>query len=228
MTIQDLINDFRLLYDFGSLALPGVEDSEIRRLLDIEQYKVINQKIGGNNVYGTGFPDNFKRIEDLRFLLKKFQSDGAQETESSLYYVILPSDLIHIYEVNVLLSYSGGNFLDTASPIDKSFQKRVNNSFRNKDPYTTNSKYFISKTASGDNILKIAVPKDTSIILGNTFKVTYVKKPYVLTSGAASVVVTDFQDDVYREIVRSAVDTLIAIVSPEKSQISQQQLKRTE
>ena len=64
MTIVGLVDNFKILYDLGSLGLPGLEDDEIKRLLDIEQYKLISQRFGGNNVYGQKFPDTNKRIDE--------------------------------------------------------------------------------------------------------------------------------------------------------------------
>lgn len=227
MTIVDLVNNFKLLYDLGGLALPGLEDDEIKSLLNIEQYKLINQKFGGNNVYGQKFPDTPKRIDDLQGLLEKEVTLNASISfsQSSIIF-ILPSDFLHLYEIK--LSYPNGTY-EIAEQIEKDKQIRFAKSVRNVEPYIKTPKYSFIESASGQRKLRVFYDyKKNAEADIYSIDCIYIKKPTTLTSVADVTSLIDYNDDVYYELVRSTVDSAMSIVSPNKSQISQQQLNKTE
>lgn len=226
MTVDDLVNNFKLLYDLGGLALPGLEDDEIIKLLNIEQYKLISQKFGGNNLYGQKFPDTPKRIDDLRGLLKEVTLSLSQTYNTNEYLVSLSSlsDYLHTYEVRIK---NDAGVYDIAEPIDIGVSQRFSSSYRNENPVLKNPKYSLSSDNSGNKIIRVYyfASGDNTIETTDGCIFTYLKKPTTLVSGNT---VSDFNDDVYLELARSAVDSAISIISPNKSQISQQQLNKTE
>ena len=66
MNIQNLIDEFRTTYDLGGAGLPGFEDEEIQQLLELAQYRIISQKVGGNNVYKQKFPDTGVELREFK------------------------------------------------------------------------------------------------------------------------------------------------------------------
>ena len=219
MTIQGLIDKFRTTYDIGSLGLPGFEDSEIQELLELAQYRVISQKFGGNNVYKQKFPDTPKRIDDLRLLINR--DDSITITPGLLGYsiVTLPTSYLHIVELHVVYD---NNLIEKAEQIDYDNIIRFQKNNRNVAPYIKDPIFVF------DNLgfLRLYVDS-TQVSAIDTGAMTYIKKPASLEA-AVGTTVTDFNDDVYYEIVASAVNEAIEIATPNKSQISNQQLTKSE
>lgn len=228
MTLQDLIDSFNILYEINSLAIGGLTDGEILSILEMEQYKIINQKIQGNNVYNTKFPDTPKRIDDLFRLLKSENIDITKIPGMNEYISILPSDYLHIHEVRVPNAASPSVYTQAESMSINSV-RRVSNGFRNNNPVLSSPKYTITNSG-GNNVLKLYYFDSNDEQIDVQLNIIYIKKPTNLKSIYAlrGTVLTDFNDDVYYEIIRSAVNSAIAIATPEKYQISQQELNKTE
>lgn len=228
MTILDLISEFETLYELGSLSLPGFESDEIKKLLDIEQYKLINQRFQGNNVYRTKFPDTNKRIDDLLGLLNitdKNLTGGFYDNE---YVAELPDDYLHIHEIRVKDSDKHYDIADFISSLEI---KRFVGGFRNSNPILFSPKYSLITSNTGQRFIRIFYfdSLEKNIETTGGCQISYIKKPSEsLTSIADDKDLDYFNDDVWHEIVRAAVDTAISIVTPQKAQISQNQLNKTE
>ena len=155
MTINDLITEFKTTYELGSLGLPGFEDSEIKQLLEINQYKMINQKFGGNNIYKSEFPDTLKRIDDLQGLLVAEYLDLYQtNTNINEYLVILSSITNYLHTYKVRIKTTGGVF-DLAEPVKLNESIRFSSGFRNTNPVLKNPKYTITSNNSGQKIIMV-------------------------------------------------------------------------
>ncbi|MCK9575589.1 MAG: hypothetical protein M0R51_06490 [Clostridia bacterium] len=228
MTLQDLIDSFNILYEINSLAIGGLTDGEILAILEMEQYKIINQKIQGNNVYNTKFPDTPKRIDDLFRLLKSENIDITNIPGMNEYISILPSDYLHIHEVRVP-NVASPLIYTQAESISINSVRRVSNGFRNNNPVLSSPKYTITNSG-GNNVLKLYYFDSNDEQIDVQLNIIYIKRPINLKAPYASreTVLTDFNDDVYYEIIRSAVNSAIAIATPEKYPISQQELNKTE
>lgn len=227
MRLQDLIDSFNILYEINSLAIGGLTDGEILAILEMEQYKIINQKIQGNNVYNTKFPDTPKRIDDLFRLLKSENIDITNIPGMNEYISILPNDYLHIHEVRVP-NVSSPLVYTQAESISINSVRRVSNGFRNYNPVLSSPKYTITNSG-GNNVLKLYYFDSKDEQIDVQLNIIYIKKPINLKyTVSRETVLTDFNDDVYYEIIRSAVNSAIAIATPEKYQISQQELNKTE
>jgi len=226
MNIVDLVSEFEVIYELGSLGLPGFEDSEIRRLLEIEQYKLINQRFGGNNTYGTKFPDTSKRIDDLLSLLTMDELFPFQTSNLNEFILILPSDYLHFYELRI---ENINNKIDIAEQVTLKESQRFNAGAQNQEPYLKNYKFTFGSDST-NKIIRVYYDTVFGVVdyNDNNCYLTYIKTPEDLTMVANGTPLTDFNIDVYHELVRSAVDNAIFIVTPQKSQVSQQQLKKTE
>lgn len=229
MKIGDLISQFRTTYDLGSLGLPGFEDDEIKLFLQIEQIATISRKFGGNNVYGQKFPDSKKRIDDLQGLMS---SSTVSPVDSSRGYklITLPSNYLHL--VNLDLLYDDGT-VENAIQIDYSKIQRFQNSRKNQGAYIKNPVYVFDTTNVIADVQnrKVRIYVDSTDELSypvNNVGITYIQQPINLTLVGSEVILNQFNEDVYREIVGSALDSAIASVTPAKSQISQQQMKKSE
>lgn len=231
MTIVDLISEFRLLYDLGALALPGLEDDEIKKYLQRANYRIISQKIEGNNVYKTKFPHNEMRINDLLGLV----SISSALSWGGLYggnYVLvqLPDDFLYMYELKI---YTAGR-VQFAKQINISLQSRfIENGLsagnRNYKAYLKQPVYLYIDSSSGSKRLKLYFDGEQSVESGSTdIYCTYVKTPTNLEMVADATTLSDYQDKVYHELVESAVNEVKGILSPESYQISSQQLNKSE
>jgi len=227
MTIVDLVSEFEVLYEIGSLGLPGFEDDEIRKLLDIEQYKLINQRFQGNDIYHTKFPDTQKRIDDLLSLLILTDLDLNQTGNVNEYLVQLPADYLHIYEVRVK---NTNGVYNVAEQVSIKAAMRFSDSLRNTGPVVHSPKFNFISDSSGNKLLRIFYydATETTIQTTSGCQIMYIKLPTDLTSVADGTTLDDFNIDVYHEIVRATVDTAISIVTPQKAQVSQSQLNKTE
>ena len=220
MNTTDLIDNFRTTYDLGSLGLPGFEDSEIKELLETAQYRVISQKFGGNNVYKQKFPDSEKRIDDLSRLMQRSEL-SLTDGNAGIKVIILPSTYLHL--VNLTLNDSHG-YPQNATQIDYSKIARFQNSRNNLKAYIKNPVFIIED-------FRIKVYVDTSYddtYSLETAELLYLREPVDLRVIASSSELSDFGNDVYYEIVASAVDNAISIATPMKSQVSSQQLNKSE
>lgn len=230
MTILDLIAEFRTTYDLGSSGLPGFEDDEIKELLEVSQSRIISQKFGGNNVYGTKFPDTRPRLDDLHRLMKSDETITVASTTRGYKLVILPDDFLHMVELNLI--YSGGT-IEQAEQIDYSKVQRFQSSRRNQGAYIKNPVYVYEAETGSPNYdttirLYFDTTEETSDPLA-TIKCLYISKPtQSMTSIGDATILRDFPDNVYHEIVALTVNQAIEIASPNKSQISNQNLNKIE
>lgn len=224
MNITDLIAEFGILYDIGSLALPGFEEDEIKRLLEIQQYRLINQKIGGNNIYNSKFPDTNKRIDDLQGLItESVLLWGGLYSNYAL--VTLPSDFLHMVE----LSNNTSGVRRLAREIKLSEAPRVAETPGNNGVYLKQPVYAFVNTVNGFRKLRMYVDSERSMNASfDDIYCLYIKKPTNLTMVADATELTDFNDDVYHELVQGTVDHAKSIVTPELNQVSQQQLNKME
>jgi len=253
MTITDLIQEFEITYDLGSLGLPGFEEDEIKKLLELSQYRVISQRLQGNNAYQSKFPDTNKRIDDLSGLIstasKASGNPGtpvsftwAKETDEDYIIIELPFDYLHILEDGLFVktSISVGNPVVTtinvemAKEISMKESLRYNSGRNNLKPYIKNPVFHFIDTkineappnTTSNRKLKLLIDSDLGVDNVVEIKCMYIRKPVNLTTVTDALY--DFNDDVYHEIVAGAVDHAISIVSPNKSQINQQQLNKSE
>lgn len=223
MNTNDLISEFRVSYDLAASGLPGFEDEEILSFLEISQYKLISHKFGGNTVYRQGFPNSKKSVDDLIYTISSTEIDLLGATYGYR-LILLPDDYLHIVEL-IILHPEGP---ESADQVDYSKISRFQNSKRNQETYIKNPVYVFDKNAS---TAALRVYIDSSYSNTTTAKLLYISKPTVNfnTSGLnLSMELIDFNDDVYHEIVRLAIDEAIFAVTPNKSQVSQQQLNKTE
>lgn len=223
MNANDLISEFRVGYDLAASGLPGFEDEDILSFIETSQYKLISQKFGGNNVYGQGFPGSKKSIDDLIYTISSSEVSLLGST-NGYRLMLLPDNYLHIVELIVL--HPEGP--ESAIQVDYSKIPRFQNSKRNQEVYIKNPVYVFDKSAS---TAALRVYIDSSYSSTTTAKLLYISRPTVNfnTSGLdLEMDLVDFNDDVYHEIVRLAIDEAIFAVTPNKSQISQQQLNKTE
>jgi hypothetical protein len=236
---------FEVLYDLGNLGLPGIEEEEIHRLLDISQYNLINQRLQGQNAYGSKYPDTIKRIDDLSGLIVEDNDDTGTLTKIDGYgnslIITLPTTYLHLIEDGVRLEYSqpiqgGGDnyYLEYASQISISQAQRFIGSKRNgvDGPYIKKAVYHFIQTSSGQRQIVIYPSTDNGLLNSDIDKILclYIKKPTDLTNVglSGSTDLTDFNNDVYYEIVKMAVNEAVAIASPQKIQVSQNQVIKSE
>jgi len=241
MTITDLIQEFEITYDLGSLGLPGFEEDEIKQLLELSQYRVISQRLQGNNAYQSKFPDTNKRIDDLSGLVSiADKKAGEAATPSDFNWgistdyieITLPSVYLHIMEDGLSVSISSN--YEIAKEIPMKSALRFNSGRNNLNPYikTPVFHFMESKITSAppnsysNRRIKLFIDSDSGVANVDRIKCMYIRKPVDLTTVTDALY--DFNDDVYHEIVAGAVDHAISIVSPNKSQINQQQLNKSE
>lgn len=222
MTVTELIAEFRTTYDLGSLGLPGFEDDEIKQMLDIQMFRAISQKIGGNNVYKSKFPESKKRIEDLQNLMK-VGSPIVATTTKGYKLVILPDD--YLQTVELMVEHSDGTVEDGIQ-IDYFQVSRFQNSKRNEEAYIKNPVYLFDKNGT-ENAIRLYV--DSSYTEEYAVRLVYITQPtQTLKLVGDSEELIDFTDTVYHEIVAMTVDQAILIATPNKSQINQQNLNKIE
>jgi len=225
MYITDLVTEFKTTYDLGGIGLPGYEDVEIKKLLEINQYKLISQKIGGNNVYNSKFPDTNKRIDDLQGLIGDSNSVTYGTAINNTYLIVLPSDYLHLVEIRVVYSDS---FVELAKPMQLATNIRYNAGRNNQLPYVKNPVYSYMDSSGGNRRIRLFPTSEIGAATLSDINVVYIKKPVNMEVVADITVLTDFNDDVYHELVAMTVDQAIDIASPNKSQISKQTLKQAE
>ena len=120
-----------------------------------------------------------------------------------------------------------------ADPIRNNQQVRFISGYRNLSPIIKNPKYTIGTGPTSDKYVRIyyySIEDVTIYSSGENCRLIYIKKPLNLKSGGVgdNDDLTDFNDDVYHELVESTVRSAIAIATPEKSQVSQQQFNNAE
>lgn len=234
MYITDLVSEFEITYDIGSLGLPGFKENEIKKLLELSQYRVISQRLQGNNVYQSKFPDTNKRIDDLQGLMVQASYSAGTGTlglglaYNSTYLITLPDDFLHIWEVRIHYNATGS---ELAKQIKLSDNIRFNNGKNNTDPYIKNPVYSFAQSSGGNRQLRLYPNSEITFENDTDVFCIYIKKPTNLETVGVTIpddILIDFNDDVYHEIVAGAVDHAISIATPNKSQVSQQQLNKAE
>lgn len=219
MTIADLITEFRTTYDLGNIGLPGFEDEEIKLLLERAQYTFINNHIKPNSK-GQSFFNSKTNIDELRRLIRSLTLN-VLTVGNSFRTVKLPDDYLHT--ISLKLEYDDGD--EEAIQIDYSQLSRFQSSKRNKEAYIKNPVFLADTKSSYGSSLKIY--NDSSYSDTPFYKFVYINKPRVDMT-TASEELSDFSKSGYHDIVRIAVDDATFIVSPSKSQISQQRLNKIE
>jgi hypothetical protein len=66
----------QLVDKINSQRADGLLDSEVDRELNLAMQRFINQRYGRNNIYGEGFEESQKRIDELRTLVREYE-DGV-------------------------------------------------------------------------------------------------------------------------------------------------------
>lgn len=203
MTISELILEFRTTYDLGGSGLPGFEDDDIKIYLDRAQYTFINTVI------------DQKRVNDLIYLLAN--DTVASSTTTSGYRLInLPTNYYKLMSVTV--EHSEGD--EEAIEINYKQLPRFQSSKRNQQAYIKNPVYVLDYNST-DPAIRLYV--DSSYVDNPDVKLLYVKEPSDLK---VAVSFSEFNLDDYHNIVKIAVDDAIFTVSPNKSQVSTQQLNK--
>lgn len=230
MIISNLISQFRTIIELDSSGLPGLTDDEIVLFLDNAQNAFISQRLQGHTVDKTKYPETQKRIDDLNKLYT-FQ-DTSSFTVSSItsknYYdfdLNNLSDYLHfdqaILEINDI-----GRFKMNRIPMHETNRFEYSNV---NQPYIENPVFTILGKESGEKIrvyfdLDTAKEESWSMFLD----IGYFKTPTNLTSANTTSDVNDFSYAVYKEIIKIAVDEAISIIAPQKIQVSQQQVNKSE
>lgn len=233
MTLNDLISEFEITYDIGSLGLPGFETSEIIKLLELAQYRIISQKFSGNNVYNSKFPETNKRIDDLSNLMVDTDSgvggglSWGNSSVTGIDIIVLPDDFLHLVEIAAI--YANGE-IQYGRQAKYSEVGRFTRGRNGSSPYVKFPVYSFVGQSNGNKRLRIYF--DVDYIATNaaaTITAIYIKMPTNLEAvGDLDATISDFNDDVYHEIVASAVDHAINIATPNKAQVSQMQLNKSE
>lgn len=241
MKITDLIQEFEITYDLGGLGLPGFEEDEIKELLELSQYRIINQRLQGNNVYNSKYPDTIKRIDDLQGLVTQAsQVYGGQPVqagfawgfaadEANVIEITLPDNYLHLVEGGITIY--DGTYLETAIQIPMEWKLRVSKSRRNSAPYLKSPVFHfvqVNSLSYENKAIRLYQNTDTGGSTINKVKLLYIRIPVNLTTVGDNDDLIDFNDDVYHEIVAGAVDHAITIASPNKAQVSQQSLNKIE
>lgn len=239
MTLSDLANEFEILYELGSLGLPGIESSEVYKLLEVSQYTLINQRLQGQNAYQTAFPDTQKRIDDLNGLIVSVETAYPYVSSEltiglangGTYIIGFPDDYFHLIEGGVRVTYSGNGYIEVAKQIQIKDSVRYTKGVRNSNPYVKQPVYhFVNTKATANYNKQIRLYPNSDTVIGETIVLVdciYIKKPTDLTT-VPTEELRDFNDDVYHEIVKLAVDNAVAIATPQKYQVSSQQVNRSE
>jgi len=237
MTLSKLIRSFEVAYDIGSLGLPGIEEDEIRILLNNAQFKVINHRLYGNHLYQTKYPVE-KTIDDLSYITQEVKLNSSNQfvtitsnlNSIKVRYIDTQLILFHIHSVNVV--YQNGE--EVSQYIDKKFSNSFLQKDSNENIYLRQPKFTYEFKYNNLNVkyVDITLFLDTVKInnFGNEIKVTFIKTPTDLTRSSLDIGETfyDFNDDVYQEIVREAVAEAVMINTPSKTQVEMTRLSRTE
>jgi hypothetical protein len=221
MTGTEAIELFNSRYEFNaSQNAPGFTDDEILGLLNDSQYKFISQRAFGNNLYRQGFEGSIKRIDDLEGLVV----DSTLVSPTTTAYpnvskVSLPSDYLHFASCFVKLVHSSLS-ISSEFPSDIISQDLIKPFIQThiNYPWIEIPKVFIK---NGE--LWIMYDSSDYADVSNV-ELTYIKDPNPITIAE----ITWFSESSVREIVRIAIDEAIADAVPEKVQISNDQLNKTE
>ena len=220
MTGNEAIDLFNSRYEFmASQNAPGFTDDEILDLINEAVYEFISQKAFGNNLYRTGFEHSAKRVDDLERLIKD-ENVTTNITSHSVFVnvrlITLPTDFLYHVETYSTLD-SDKNFA-----ADLIMHKDIKNLIRTEVniPWIEQPKVFIE-----DRKLNL-IFDDTDYTNVSSVLLTYIKTPDVIV--ASNVDIVDFSDSAMREIVRLAYYNATVDGVPNKVQLSNDQLNKSE
>lgn len=231
MTLDNAISEFRTIIELDSSGLPGLLDEEIRIFLNNGQLKLINQRLQGHTVDKTKYPETQKRVDDLNnlFNIETTATTPVESATSNFYDFNLDSltNYMHLNEVTFIIANIGRYKM---KEIPYHLTSRFEYSLNNK-PYIENPGYVILNDGTNQIIrtyFDLYRANENSWVI--SLEVGYFKTPSDFTDASfnGTTTLSDFNIDVYREIIKLAVDEAIAVLSPRKVQVSQQQINKSE
>jgi len=218
----DKINSFQ-----ADTLLPQEIDLELNKAIN----KFVNLKYGKNNLYGKGFEESQKRIDDLRTLLKTKRinaSFDAKSIHSTFVYVTdkLPEDYRYYIQ-----SFGEVEYRRDGSPLtseEQNLQDSVKNGIRElaqlkfaqlddittllADPFHTTKRTRPLFTIE-DDVMKIFT---NDIFIIEELKLTYLKNPAKVSLSLDDVtnsVSCELAEHTHQEIVDMTINSILEGIS---------------
>tara|TARA_Y100000593_G_C4198092_1_gene280405 strand:- start:55 stop:798 length:744 start_codon:yes stop_codon:yes gene_type:complete len=233
----DKINSFQ-----ADTLLPQEIDLELNKAID----KFVNLKYGKNNIYGKGFEESQKRIDDLRKIIKT-DSINVKYLETTVnnkfVYVSdsLPTDYRYLIKLLAGVIYERGCPVLTKfaqqglDPLKHPINKLASCKFVQQDdiftvlndPFNTTKKSKPLVTIEDDKI-KIYT---NDIFIIKDLKLTYIKNPTKVSlslDGATESVDCELAEHTHQEIVDMTIGSILEGISDPRYKTQQIELGKNE
>ena len=242
------INEMHLAVQQGVDKINSFQaDSLLSEEIDLEVNKAINKfiqlKYGKNNIYGKGFEESQKRIDDLRTLLVdkplkcKYIADSINSTfmyksevfpEGYRHLIKIVGEVAHRSDCRILPLDHQQQLADI--PEDIKVSKQVMMKFSQQDdvfnslvdPFNTTKLDKPIFSVEGDNI--IIYTNDIFII--EKVKLTYIKNPSVVSLSLGNS--CELPIHTHQEIVDMAIGSILEVIGDPRYQTHQSELGKNE
>lgn len=211
MRCIDLIASFELEINKLDEAIdkPVTDDS----LYWINQaiMKFVKDRFNGNAPKRTSYEQNEKRTRDLINLLKEASTKSMYVKDNShynydVYEYSYPSDMLYVLNEDVVISdLNDGNLMDTCvfECTADNFMYRINNSLTDFHYRYHRARPLRVRTKDGFRLLTDKKYKIHQYTLG------YLKVPTEITSEDPNTEYTDFEDNIWMEIIKIAAQMYV-------------------
>jgi len=191
MTVAQMHFEFKLELDkIDTFTNPNILPEEIDSFLNKAQQEFIEQRAYGTNPKRTGLEEDQKRWDDLREIIKNYETttftSGANNKDNGS-FVSLPTDYRHSIEEEVKITYTDCNNLTATKkvPVIPITHDRYNKTIR--DPFNKPDEDNILRLGYEGDVVELIT--DGTVTLSNYY-LRYLKEPQVIQYGTQYVTPT--------------------------------------
>jgi len=230
-----MVLEFKLGLDkMDSSAYPDILEQEILFWLNEAQDQFIKTRYGLNNIYGKGFEEIQKRIDDLsNIVVTKFTSVTLLTTETNTYKVstttLFDDEAHNIPSTNIYMFYLRGRAKiakGTCTPMyfgvkleqHDDIDEVLFDPFKKPDPINP-----VGYFETGD----LYVITDSTCTINN-FKLTLIREPVIINSLSNPTVDCELKPSTHKEIIRIAINLALENIESRRFSTQSQQLNKEE
>lgn len=233
MTAAQMVLEFKLGLDkMDSSAYPDILESEILFWLNEAQEQFVRNRYGLVNIYGKGFEEIQKRIDDLsNIVVTKFAAVTALTTEENTYRVSTTSlfnDEAHLVSSTNTYMY----FIRGRAKVVKGVCTPVYFGI-NLEQHDDLDQVLIDPFKKPDSLNPVGYFEEGDLFIItdgtftiNNFKLTFIRIPVAINTLSNPDVDCELKPSTHKEIVRLAVNLALENIESRRLQTQTQQLNK--